>query len=286
MAVPMTQGATTGTWPRISVITASFNQAWALERTLRSVLDQNYPNLEYLVLDGGSTDGSAAILERYRDRLAYVSCGPDGGQAQALAAGSARATGDILCWLNSDDVLLPGSLMGVAEAFRAGAPWVIGWNQIIDADDRVLMKRPTLPVTVSEVLAFRYILPQEAIFVSRELYLRSGGFDARYHYAMDAHLWMRLFGLAQPVWLHRYLAAFRVHPQQKSSRMDRYWEEFVQADAELTGWRTAHGLARLEPVGQWNRMTFRARKILYCLVHAGIGNAWDIYRFCKIHRPQ
>jgi glycosyltransferase involved in cell wall biosynthesis len=121
MSAPTT-GATPATaeLPRISLVTPSFNQAEFLEATLRSVLDQGYPNLEYIVVDGGSTDGSTAILERYADRLAWWVSEPDRGHGHALNKGFARATGEILGWINSDDLLLPGasSSAGSSRSFR------------------------------------------------------------------------------------------------------------------------------------------------------------------------
>src|ERR1043166_2179963 len=119
---------------KISVVTPSYNQAKYLETTLRSVLEQDYPHLEHIVMDGGSTDGSQEILERYSSRLAYWRSAKDGGQADAIAEGFKHATGDIFCWLNSDDVFLPGALRAVAEFFTAhpDAETVCGGAYIIN----------------------------------------------------------------------------------------------------------------------------------------------------------
>ena len=108
-----------GNHPRISVITPSFNQAEFLERTMRSVLDQGYPNLEYIVIDGGSTDGSSDVIQKYADRLAYWTSEPDRGQVDAINKGLRRATGEWLCWQNSDDIFFPGAFDDLANAAAA-----------------------------------------------------------------------------------------------------------------------------------------------------------------------
>src|SRR5688500_5767577 len=104
------------TQPLVTIVTPSFNQAPYLEATIQSVLSQNYPNLEYIIVDGGSTDGSVEIIKRYSGRLAYWVSEPDGGQAEAINKGVARSTGSLVGWLNSDDLLLPGALRRLAEA--------------------------------------------------------------------------------------------------------------------------------------------------------------------------
>ena len=124
--------------PRISIVTPSYNQARFLEKTIRSVLDQEYPNLEYIVMDGGSDDGSVEILRRYSNRLTYWRSSRDDGQADAIKRGFTLATGDILGWVNSDDLLLPGSLEHVAHQFRQhrGADFLAGGFVPIDENGR------------------------------------------------------------------------------------------------------------------------------------------------------
>src|SRR5919112_5052179 len=121
-------------WPKISVITPSFNQGRYIESTIKSVLDQGYPNLEYIIMDGGSRDGSKEIIQRYSDRLAHWNSEPDGGQTDALAKGFGRAAGEIMGWLCSDDLLEPHALREVAEKFVRNPDWqvVYGDSQWID----------------------------------------------------------------------------------------------------------------------------------------------------------
>ena len=121
-------------WPRISIVTPSFNQGRFLERTILSVLNQNYPNLEYIVMDGGSTDESVEIIKKYENYLAYWISEKDNGQSDAIKKGFQKSTGEILAWLNSDDIYLSGALRGVAGFFRdgKGTEVVYGNRYIID----------------------------------------------------------------------------------------------------------------------------------------------------------
>ncbi len=222
-------------YPRISVITPSFQQANYLEQTLRSVLDQHYPNLEYIVMDGGSTDGSKSILERYSDRLAWWCSAPDGGQADAIGKGFARATGDILCWLNSDDLLLPGSLGLVGRYFREhpDTEAVSGGAFVIDAAGTPNARAYgsyTLGVP-STFDRFRFFgqegVFQQATFWRREAYEAVGGIDPSFQFAMDLDLFTRLARRRRFGWMPRMLACFRLHEECKSMRQQNVRESEV-----------------------------------------------------------
>jgi glycosyltransferase involved in cell wall biosynthesis len=218
---------------KISIVTPSFNQAQYLRRTIESVLSQGEgADLEYIIMDGGSTDGSVEILNEYRSR-AHIVIGRDGGQADALAKGFALATGDILAWLNSDDMYLPGALAKVRNAFREGTEFLYSHVRIVDDQDRDLRHRVALPVGFDDLYFGEYTIPQETTFFSKRLYRESGGVNPAYHFAMDYDLWLRMARIREPRLLDDYLACFRFHEGQKSGRVDLYGREAAQARRNL-----------------------------------------------------
>lgn len=206
--------------PSFSIVTPSFNQGQFLEATLRSVLDQNYPALEYVVQDGGSTDESLQILERYRSRLHHVESRRDNGQAHAINLGFQKATrGQIMAWLNSDDLLLPGTLHYVADFFarHPEVDVVYGHRIIIDTQGREV-GRWVLPPHCDTMLQWADYVPQETLFWRRRLWERVGGLDESFQFAMDWDLLLRFRDAgARFVRLPRFLGAFRVHAEQKTS---------------------------------------------------------------------
>lgn len=212
------QSAGTG-WPSIAMVTPSFRQAAYLERTLRSVLDQNYPHLRYVVQDGGSKDGSAEIIARYADRLAAWESAPDGGQAAAIERGFAKVSGDVMGWLNADDMLMPGALEFIGWYFAAHpeVDVLYGHRVVIDAEDRET-GRWVLPPHEDEFLRWRDYVPQETLFWRRSVWERCGGIDARLQFALDWDLLLRLQESgARMVRVPYFLGMFRVHAAQKTS---------------------------------------------------------------------
>jgi glycosyltransferase involved in cell wall biosynthesis len=205
--------------PRISVVTPSYNQSAFLERTIRSVLDQQYPNLEYLVLDGGSTDGSVEILERYGSRLSFWSSGKDDGQASAVNAGWRRASGDVLGWVNSDDYYLPGTLAFVGEYFRAhpDVTMLYGAAQLVDERGHVA-GRMGGPFDMARALKGDYMIPQPTAFIRRRAIDQVGLLDESLYYSLDLDLFLRLAQVARPTYVDRLLAGCTVHAAAKMQK--------------------------------------------------------------------
>jgi GT2 family glycosyltransferase len=208
-------------WPRITVITPSFNQADFIEETLRSVLLQGYPALEYLVIDGGSSDGSVEMIRRYEPWLAFWESEPDRGQAHAINKGFARATGTILAWLNSDDTYLPGALATIASAFQRApaARLVYGAAYFTDEAGRVVDRyegRPLGPGWRRLQYWKGWGIPQPAVFFDRRLLAEHGGLDESYHYALDYEWLIRVSRQAPFLCLSEPLATYRMWAGSKT----------------------------------------------------------------------
>lgn len=219
--------------PRIALVTPSFNQGRFLKATLRSVLDQHYPRLEYVVQDGGSADETPGILAEYGPRLTHCTSAPDRGQAHAINLGFAHTRGEIMAYLNSDDLLLPGALSYVAEFFarHPEVDVVYGNRILIDAVGNEL-GRWVMPAHDNEVLSWADYVPQETLFWRRRIWDRvGGGLDESFQFAMDWDLLLRFRDAgARFARLPRFLGAFRVHSTQKTthSMVDRGAEEMSQ----------------------------------------------------------
>lgn len=218
-------------FPKVTVVTPSYQQAAYLERTIRSVLDQDYPNLEYIVIDGGSTDGSREVIERYADRLAYWVSVPDAGQTHAINKGFNRGTGEVFAWLNSDDTYEPGGIRRAVEALRAApdCSFVYGDCSFIDADDRVIGRFNAKQTDLNALRRGSVHIPQQAFFFRAELWERVGPLDQDIWFAMDYDLWLRLAAIAP----YRYFpgavwANFRLHADAKTIAADeRCWRDML-----------------------------------------------------------
>ncbi|MBE0409924.1 MAG: glycosyltransferase [Anaerolineales bacterium] len=219
------------TLPLVSVITPSFNQARFLEETIKSVLVQDYPRIEYIIVDGGSTDGSLEIIKGYAEHLAWWVSEPDRGQTDAINKGFARARGDVLAWLNSDDTYLPGAI-SEAVAFLSANPeagMVYGDANLIDEDGRLIGKFPARQTDYKHLMRGHVHIPQQASFFRSELWRQVGPLDPTFFFAMDYDLWVRLAKIAPLCYHPRLWANFRLHGGAKSvAADDRCWPEMVR----------------------------------------------------------
>lgn len=185
---------------------------------MRSVLEQRYPALEYVVVDGGSSDGSAEIIRRHAAALAYWVCEPDGGQTDALIKGFARCSGEILGWLCSDDLLLPGALRSVGEFFARHPNVMAAYGDAlwIDAEGRFLRPKKEMNFSRFVLLHDHNYIPQPSMFWRRSLYQAVGGLDPRFELAMDSDLWARFSALTRIAHIPGYLSCMRFYTQQKT----------------------------------------------------------------------
>ena len=217
--------------PLVSIVTPSFNQAPYLEATIRSVLEQDYPELEYTIVDGGSTDGSVDIIRRYADRLAWWVSEPDKGQTDALNKGFARAKGEILAWLNSDDTYQPGAVAEAAGFLRSRPEvgLVYGEANFIDENGHVIGHFPAAQTNYRRLRRGYVHIPQQAAFFRAELWRKVAPLDPSFYFAMDYDLWVRIAALAPIHYVPRTWANFRLHTQGKTIAADeRCWPEMLR----------------------------------------------------------
>lgn len=212
----------------VTIVTPSFNQGDFIEATIESVLSQDYPHIEYMVIDGGSTDGTLDVLRCYEDRLTWLS-EPDEGQSQAINKGFRRAKGDILAWLNSDDVYLPGAV-SESVAYMQAHPeidLVYGDIQFVDAAGNVLAGQVrSKPFSLAMLLTQFSTLHQQTAFFRQEVLARVGFLDESLHYWMDIELWIRIALHGWGAYLPGVRAQSRLHDTSKTvSQQARFWAE-------------------------------------------------------------
>jgi len=223
-------------YPKISVVTPNYNQGDFLEQTILSVLNQEYPNLEYIIIDGGSTDSSSDIIAKYSKKLHYWVSEPDKGMYDAINKGFSRSSGTIMCWINSDDVLWEGSLNYIAKKFTANKKmhWLQGLPSVINEKEELILQREHVFSPwffyLSEHRKHFSFIQQESTFWTRELWNKAGGtLNLEYKMAADFDLWMRFFRHQILYCSKKQLAAFRVREGQKSSDKKGYLKEVEQA---------------------------------------------------------
>ena len=218
--------------PLVSIITPSFNQARYIEATIQCVLGQDYPRIEYIIVDGGSTDGTPDVIKKYEDKLAFWVSEKDKGQTDAINKGFARAKGEILAWINSDDTYEPGAL-SAAVSYLAAHPdvgMVYADCNFINEEGRVIGKFGSAQ-TDSRLLRQGYVhIPQQTMFFRADLWRQVGPLDPSFYFAMDYDLWTRLVARAPLKYLPGQVwANFRLHTSGKTiAADDRCWPEMIR----------------------------------------------------------
>ena len=273
----------TNTLPLISIITPSFNQARYLEETIISVLSQNYPNLEYIIIDGGSTDGSVEIIKKYESHLKYWVSEKDKGQSHAINKGFNKANGDILAWINSDDYYLPDAFNTIATAsikfpnslwFYAGTYWLSNNNQsyVGGIED---------PEIASWYL--KCLVSQPGVFWRRKIWDQVGSLvDENMHFSFDYDLWLK-FAAFQPIpqLITEPIAVFRLHEESKTtnysssfktendvirSRHKLLWDDPLVQKRIATLDKKRNAIKQIDKIGQQNTMFHVFSKAIQCVI--------------------
>jgi glycosyltransferase involved in cell wall biosynthesis len=256
---------------KISIITPSYNQSRYIKNTIESVISQKV-NFEYIIMDNCSNDGTLEIIKNYNNKL-FLIAENDNGQADALANGFSLASGEIFCWLNSDDIFLPNSLKDVISHFDQGLEFIYGNVFIIDSDNNIVRKRVSTQISLDDLYYGNYCIPQEATFFSKDLYMKCGGIDPSFKYAMDYDLWLRMAQHCLPKKVDQYFACFRFHENQKSRNISAYRDEvqrskFAQKSFQNSFYKHI-----------FFRMAITLRLIHLNLVESGgIKTVFDIYK--------
>jgi len=226
VARPMPTRVEVTEWPIIGIVTPTYNMAHFLEETIQSVLSQGYDKLDYVVMDGGSRDGTVAILRKYEDRLRWVS-ERDGGQGAAINKGWHATHGEIFAYLNADDTYLPGALTAVAKHFRANpkAGLIYGEAYHVDVEGKTLDRYPTRPFS-NDALAEQCIICQPAAFLARDAYVEAGMINSSMHFALDYDLWFRVAKKYPVRKVDEYLATSRMHMDNKT--LANRWRVFQE----------------------------------------------------------
>jgi GT2 family glycosyltransferase len=203
--------------PLISIVTPSYNQAQYIEQTLHSVLEQGYPRIEYLVVDGASTDASVEVIKKYADKLSWWVSEKDSGQGEAINKGLARAKGEIIAWLNSDDYYLPGTLSKIVNTFEENPDVVMVYGDMLAVDEngQTINTLKYKQLSLQDLLCFQ-IIGQPSVFFRREVLEQTGGLDTSFHFLLDHHLWIRIAQQGKILHVPQLWSAARYHAEAKN----------------------------------------------------------------------
>lgn len=231
---------TSARYPKVSIVTPSYNQARYLEETIRSVLAQDYPNIEYIIVDGGSEDESVEIIQRYERHLAWWVSEKDRGHADALNKGFAHASGEILAWLNSDDTYLPGAV-SEAVSFLAAHPevgMVYADANLIDDNGKIIGRFASRQTNYARMLRGSVHIPQATTFFRAELWRKVGPLDLSLFFAFDYDFWVKLAKISEVRYIPKLWANFRIHDLGKSVKNDDlcYPDMLRVYEREVGGW--------------------------------------------------
>lgn len=220
---------------KFSIVTVNYNMAPFLERAMQSVFEQKGVEVEYIIIDGGSTDGSVEIINKYADKLAYWVSESDGGQSDALNKGLSRCTGDVVAWLNADDYYEPGAFLKVVEAFKNNPDCgvVLGACRVFEkgVPDHIVKTEKINEKSLTQYWKSYFIPPQPAIFWKKEIMDQTGLLNENYRYCMDLDLWLRFSKSTSFCCIPDILAHYEVHPLSKSGsegRFDKFTGEWMQ----------------------------------------------------------
>ncbi|MBK9207016.1 MAG: glycosyltransferase [Anaerolineales bacterium] len=237
----------------VSIITPSYNQAAYLEQTINSVLNQDYSNIEYILIDGGSTDNSVEIIKRHANRFAYWVSEKDSGQAEAINKGFAKATGEIIAWLNSDDYYLDGAVSAAVKVFDENPDIVLVYGNMLAVDEngKTFNTLNYKQLSLEDLLCFQ-IIGQPAVFMRRSALQKTSGLDSTFHFLLDHHLWIQLAQLGGILHVPQTWAAARYHAEAKNRAKAA---EFGREAFRILDW--AGNDKSLAPI--LNRVSRRAR---------------------------
>lgn len=247
-------------WPKVSIITPNYNSGRFIEETIRSVLFQGYPNLEYIVIDGGSSDDSVKIIKKYEPWISYWISEKDSGQSEAINKGLARATGELVAYLNSDDLYLPGTLCGIANIFctKPDTNWIVGGCLIGNSPRDAVLNTPLIPCPAWKCLTRQYFIPQPSVFLKAICLKKYGFFDDQLHYCMDYDYWCRLLLSDDiPETTTEPLSFFRLHQDSKTT--------LVQPKFEM------------ENIAVIRKNMNAAPQSSYNMIHESIRTCFDLY---------